>query len=228
MMNQENPLVEMRRLKVVLSTIVINVLAVCYFASVSWSDWKSGLILNLVDNFILITYLCYQQDRVMLDWMIFGIAVGVTELYADAWLVSGTHTLDYSIGGGPMLWYSPMWMPFAWEIVAIQLGYLGGYLWRRFGRIGLLMIGLIGAVNIPFYEEMARFTKWWTYSGCKTVLHTPYFIILGEFLIAIGLTIWAQDIEAGKWVRSVLNGIFGGILILISYMASYGLIEFFL
>ena len=48
--------------------------------------------------------------------------VGLAELLADAWLVDYTRTLDYSIGGGPMIWRSPVWMPQAWEVVAVQFG----------------------------------------------------------------------------------------------------------
>jgi len=34
----------------------------------------------------------------------FGLVAGIVELAADAWLVDGTRTLDYSVGGGPMIW----------------------------------------------------------------------------------------------------------------------------
>ena len=47
-------------------------------------------------------------------------------------------------------------MPLAWEVVAVQFGYIGLRLWERFGKVGLLMIALLGAINIPFYEEMAQ------------------------------------------------------------------------
>jgi hypothetical protein len=44
--------------------------------------------------------------------------------------------------------------------VAVQFGYIGLRLWEGFDKIGLLMIGLLGAINIPFYEEMARKIHW--------------------------------------------------------------------
>ena len=88
-------------------------------------------------------------------FLLFGIVVGFCELPADAWLVDYTRTLDYSIGGGPMIWRSPLWMPLAWEVLAVQFGYIGLRLWERFGKVGLVMIGLLGAINIPFYEEIS-------------------------------------------------------------------------
>jgi len=73
-----------------------------------------------------------------------------------------------------MLWRSPLWMPLAWEIVVVQFGYIGLRLMERFGTfIGLVGIGLIGAINIPFYEQIARRSHWWTYCGCRMVLATP-------------------------------------------------------
>jgi hypothetical protein len=41
---------------------------------------------------------------------------------------------------------------------------IGLRLWERFGKTGLLVIELLGAINIPFYEEMARRIHWWQYS----------------------------------------------------------------
>jgi len=68
--------------------------------------------------------------------------------------------LDYSIGGGPMIWRSPLWMLLAWEVVAVQFGYIGLGLWERFGKTDLLMIGLLGAINIPSYERDGAPNSW--------------------------------------------------------------------
>ena len=54
-------------------------------------------------------------------------------------------------------------------VVAVQFGYIGLRLWERFCRTGLLMIGLFGAINIPFYEEMARRIHSWQYSRCRMI-----------------------------------------------------------
>ncbi len=129
-------------------------------------------------------------------FLLFGVVVGLTELAADAWLVDYTRTLDYSIGGGPMIWRSPLWMPLAWEVVAVQFGYIGLRLWERFGKTGLLMIGLLGAINIPFYEEMARRIHWWQYSGCRMISYTPWYIIVGEFGIALVFALLARTPSA--------------------------------
>ncbi len=147
---------ERERLRVVIATVVINVVAVSLLTFAPWSDWRTGVALNVVDNCLLVGFALVRKDALLGRFLLFGLLVGFSELPADAWLVDHTRTLDYSIGGGPMIWRSPLWMPLAWEVVAVQFGYIGLRLWERFGKIGLLMIGLLGAINIPFYEEMAR------------------------------------------------------------------------
>jgi hypothetical protein len=221
--NDDNPArpLEPARLWVILATVAINVAAVSFLTLAPWSDWRTGLALNLFDNWLLIRFAVARRDAFLGRLLLFGVAVGFTELAADAFLVEYTRTLDYSIGGGPMLWRSPLWMPFAWEIVAVQFGYLGLRLWERFGALGLAMIGLLGAINIPFYEEMAKRIHWWQYHGCRMISGTPYYIILGELGIAIALAMLARRVRDGNVTSALLPGIAGGAAIFVCYVLAY-------
>ena len=216
---------DQKPLRVVLATIVINIVAVALLTFAPWSDWKTGLALSLIDNGLLLGYVMLRRGELLARLMLFGLAVGFTELLADAWLVDYTNTMDYSIGGGPMLWRSPIWMPFAWEIVAVQFGYVGLWLWQRYKDWGLVMIGIVGAINIPYYEEMARRINWWSYHNCRMISNTPYYIILGEFGIAIVLTILAKQILKGNWITALLAGIAGGIGIFLCYLIAYSITD---
>jgi hypothetical protein len=216
---------ESARLRVVLATIVLNVIAVLLFAMVPWSNWRTGLALNILDNIILIVHVIRRRDSFMAHLMVFGLVVGFVELAADAWLVQGTGTLDYSVGGGPMLWRSPIWMPLAWEIVAVQFGYIGYRLADRWGWAGLFATGILGAINIPFYEEMARRTNWWAYNNCRMFLHTPYYIIAGEYLIAVVLGVLANDLRKEKPGLTFGAGALAGIGVFICYGFAYELID---
>ncbi len=146
-------LLERERLVVVLSTVFINIVAVALLALAPWSDWKTGLGLNIIDNFILLAFIWRRHGGLLARFVLFGLVVGLIELAADAWLVDYTGTLDYSVGGGPMLWRSPIWMPLAWEVVAVQFGYIGLRLGERFGAAGLFGIGVLGAINIPYTKR---------------------------------------------------------------------------
>jgi hypothetical protein len=217
----EMPSSERERLLVVLATVAVNIAAVIVFAFVPWSNWRTGLGLNLVDNAIFMIYCLRRRDRMMGHLMIFGLAVGFVELAADAWLVDVTRTLDYSIGGGPMIWRSPIWMPFAWEIVAVQFGYIGMRLFEKWRVRGLLLAGVLGAINIPFYEEMALRIHWWSYSNCRMLLHTPYYIVLGEFLIVLCLALLARSVRREHFGRTLLAGALGGASIFGCYALAY-------
>ena len=212
---------ETRRLKIVCATIVINIVGVALFTFVPSSNWRTGLALNLFDNFLLTIFVIYRQDFFLGRLMLFGLALGFAELPADAWLVAQTQTLDYSIGGGPMIWRSPFWMPFAWEIVAVQFGCLGLWLRGKLGSIGLIVIGILGAINIPYYEEMAKRIHWWQYNGSRMVSNTPYYIILGELLIAVAMALLARPVRRGSSATAVLAGIGGGISIFVAYAVAY-------
>ena len=216
---------ERGRLRLVLATVAINILGVSLLTLAPWSDWRTGLALNLIDNALLIGFALLRHDVLLGRLLLFGLVLGLTELPADAWLVSSTRTLDYPIGGGPMLWDSPAWMPLAWEVVAVQFGYLGLRLWERLGGAGLVLIGILGAINIPFYEEMARKIHWWQYSGCRMLSFTPYYIIVGEFGIAIALAMLARVLRRGSWRAAILGGIAGGAAIFVCYFVSFGLTD---
>ncbi len=216
---------EPKRLRVVIATIVINVIAVALLVFAPWSDWRTGLALNLFDNALLLGFVWLHRDGLLTRFMIFGLAAGFAELAADAWLVDYTRTLDYSVGGGPMLWRSPAWMPFAWEVVAVQFGYLGLRLQEHFGKFGLFIIGALGAVNIPYYEEMARRIHWWKYGGCRMISGTPYYIIVGEFLIALTFALLVRKFRRGSMVSAVSTGLVAGAAIFISYAIAYGITD---
>ncbi|HEV2972808.1 MAG TPA: hypothetical protein VGY55_22765 [Pirellulales bacterium] len=213
------------RLFVILATIGINVVAVSLLVFAPWSGWRTALALNLIDNALLLGFMLRYRDVLMARLIVFGLSAGVVELVADAWLVGITGTLDYSIGGGPMLWRSPVWMPAAWEVVSVQFGYVGLRLWERFGASGLLLNGILGAINIPFYEEMARRTHWWQYSGCRMISGTPWYIILGEFAIAVLLGLLAIFVKRGGWRTSIAAGAAGGAGIFVAYAVAFTLIE---
>jgi Domain of unknown function (DUF6989) len=212
---------ECDRLRVVIATIVINIVAVSLLTFAPWSDWRTGVALNIVDNCLLVGVMLAKRDALLARFLRFGLIVGFTELAADAWLVDYTHTLDYSIGGGPMIWRSPFWMPLAWEVVAVQFGYIGLRLWEHFGKLGLFLVALLGAINIPFYEEMARRIHWWQYGGCRMISFTPWYIILGEFGIALVFALLARTLRRGSVCAAIVAGFAGGISIFACYAVAF-------
>jgi hypothetical protein len=101
---------------------------------------------------------------------------------------------------------------------------IGLRLWERFGKTGLLMIALLGAINIPFYEEMARRIHWWQYSPESVrgmIWFTPWYIILGEFGIAVVFALLARILRRDSWLAAVVCGFAGGASIFVCYAAAF-------
>ena len=213
------------RLRIVLLTVLVNVLGVTLLTLAPWSDWRTGVALNVIDNALLVGFALRRRDRFLGHLLGFGLVVGFTELVADARLVDYTRTLDYSVGGGPMLWRSPAWMPFAWEIVAVQFAVIGERLIRWRPGAGLLLTALLGAVNIPYYEEMARRIHWWRYSGCRMISGTPYYIIVGELFIPAALALLVPWVRRQRPGVTFAAGAVGGALIFAAYAAAFFLTE---
>ena len=105
------------------------------------------------------------------------------------------------------------------------VGYIGLRLWERFRFAGFVATGVLGTVNIPYYEEMARRIHWWEYSGCRMISNTPYYIIVGEFAIAMLLGFLAVRLRRGSWVAALLAGIGGGVAIFICYVLAYAVTD---
>jgi fluoride ion exporter CrcB/FEX len=214
------------RVRFAFTMILLNVLALVVFAFVPWSDWRTGLSLILLDNAILLLYAYVRRDGMIIRLILFGLLVGFLELVADAWIVAFTNSLDYSPGGGPLLWHSPIWMPLAWEIVAVHLGFIGMLLFERWKFPGLLLAGILGAGCFLFYEEMAFRCEWWRYHN--TVMfpgtNTPLAIIIGEFFIAMYIAYFATHTRHHDLRISFKAGACAGATTFISYAAPYWLI----
>jgi len=68
---------------------------------------------------------------------------------------------------------------------------------------------------------MARRIHWWQYNGCSMISFTPWYIILGEFGIAIVPALLARKLRRGSWRQAVLAGIGGGVSIFVCYAFAF-------
>lgn len=219
---------ERARLRTVLATIALSLGTVTYLYDRPWSDGRTAAALSLVSLGVFLAHIAYFRDRVVGRLLLFGLSLGMVELIADALCVRYTGTLDYSVARSPLLGLSPLWMPMAWMIVAAQIGYVGTCLMRRFGTGGgMVLTALLGAINIPFYEEMAYHASWWRYQHCRMLGHTPLYIIVAE--LTIGLTLgplagWAIR-RRSTWRDALAAGLVGGLSTIWGGLIGYGLVE---
>lgn len=153
--------------------------------------WVSISVLDYGMAVALTIYTIVRKEHLLGKLMIFGLVAGLLELPVDAWLVY-TGTLVYP-NDEPMLWESPMYMPVAWMLVLVQMGYLSFILLRWRGiYVATLGIFIIGASYIPLYEHLAFHADWWYYQNTPMVWNAPYYIILAEGLLctAIPAIMW--------------------------------------
>ena len=219
---------EAMRLWVVLGTVALSVATVGLLFDRPWSDGRTAAALSAVNLGLLTAHAVRFRDGVMARLLLFGLGLGLVELVADALCVRYTGTLDYSATHSPFVALSPFWMPAAWTVVAAQIGYLGSRLMRRLGTgWGIALTAGLGAVNIPFYEEMAYHAHWWRYDHCRRIGHTPIYIIVSEMVIGLTLgplAAWAM--RAGStWRDAAFAGALGGLSTIWGGLIGYGLVE---
>lgn len=155
----------------------------------------------------------------------FGLIAGVCELFTDFSGEVVAHSLHYP-PAEPMLWASPAYMPVSWMVVLAQIGYLA---WRLAALapprwLAMALTGLWGALNIPFYEEMAYHAGWWSYAHAPGLGHTPYYVMLFEGLIAAALPPLLADLQRHSPRAIALRGLLLGAWIPCAALASWLLI----
>ena len=171
--------------------------------------------------------LCRAWRPLLLRLLAFGLVAGICELFTDYAGETVAHSLSYP-PGEPMLWASPVYMPFSWMVVLAQIGYLA---WRLSALapipprwLAMALTGLWGALNIPFYEEMAYHAGWWRYASAPELGHTPYYVMLFEGLIGAMLPPLLAGVERRGPRAVLLRGLALGLWIPCAALVSWWLI----
>ena len=211
----------------VFATALLSLLTVVVAYDRPWSGgWLAG-VLALTNTALFLAQIACCRDAAMARLLVFGLTLGVVELVADALCVRFTGTLDYSVAHSPLIGLSPWWMPLAWMVIVSQIGFVGAWLMERVGPgRGVFLTALLGAVNLPFYEEMAFHAHWWQYQNCRFVGHAPVYVIVAELLIGATLAPLARRALGGPGVRAAfVAGLWGGLATVAGGLIGFGLIE---
>lgn len=176
-----------------------------------------------ISMFILISLFGYgNKDKFLQKLVFLGLVAGFVELIADNWLVNGISSLVYPFGE-PRIWASPNYMPFAWAVILVQVGYVSWLFTKNCSKLKIFIITfLIGACFIPVFETCAKYAEWWYYNPFKTMLfNTPLYIIVGEGLIAASLPFIYRNILKQNYFTVMLLGIAQGLWIFLAYYIAY-------
>ncbi|HEV7129565.1 MAG TPA: hypothetical protein VGN32_19175, partial [Ktedonobacterales bacterium] len=132
-------------------SVALNITA----ARLAWGWSTAAATDGVVGLYLLALAGCREWRPLLGRLLLFGLIVGLMELFTDAAGEQFAHSLVYP-AGEPLLWASPIYMPLSWALVLTQIGYLSWRLRGNFSvRLSMLLCGLWAGANIPFYEEMA-------------------------------------------------------------------------
>jgi hypothetical protein len=223
-----------RRIKFVLFTIgvllFVNISA-SLIPSTKW--WKSAVFAVALNLSLYAAYTARYRDWKLLRWLVVVVVAGFVELVADWWLVmragpilDGVQTGNLIYGEMPKIWKSPAYMPLAWAGVLVQIMALGVWLRGRLGMVkATLITALIGGINIPVYEMIARWAEWWIYVHVPmAVKNAPWYIIVGEFLCCLPLVWIGVRAERARVDRLILLGVLAGAGIFVAYWVAFQMV----
>jgi hypothetical protein len=187
--------------------------------------FESAFILAVGMYLIITAFAFITSDIFLKRLLLFGLIAGIVELFADKWLVQDINSLVYP-ENEPKIWCSPNYMPFAWAVVLIQVGYLGWMISTKKKMIeAMILCAIIGICFIPVFEQCAYYANWWYYNPCKMLLNTPWYIIVSEGLICFFLPIIFFFESKRSSLSSIGFGIAEGLWIFASYYIMYKIIE---
>ncbi len=201
-------------------TLVVTLLS-AHFKTGYWSAFVLATGMYGIMGLFALT----QNDLFLKQLLLFGLIAGSVELLADCWLVETAQNLVYP-ANEPKLFCSPNYMPFAWAVVLVQVGYLGYLISSKVKMLEAMLLSmLIGMVFIPVFEQCAYWAEWWYYKPCKMLLNTPWYIIMAEGIICFFLPAIFFVETKKRTIATILFGLAQGLLIFIAYYISYKLIE---
>jgi hypothetical protein len=169
-------------------------------ASIGHLGWKVAALSTALELLLVLGFVLWTRDPLIGRLLIFALVVGFGELPTDAFSVLVKGTLVYP-SGEPMLWASPLYMPFSWVAVMVQMGFIACWMTRRL-RTGwaMLLMALIGASYVPLFEYLAHSADFWYYQHCAMLFGvTPYYVILAEAVILGALPPLLKGIEDRPW-----------------------------
>ncbi len=161
--------------------------------------------------------------------LVFGLITGIAELITDWYHVVILKSLVYThLSFFPLL-ASPEYMPLGWMNVIVQMSYISLRLREEFNLtipVTMVIIGVLGVLNIPYYEEMAYNAGAWYYTAEWMIGRTPVWVFAAYFVEipwVVPITMKIEDIarkEDNSWGRQVIiatvvSGLMMGVIIFV-------------
>lgn len=151
--------------------------------------WKAASASVVIELAMLTAFSARHPEPLFGRLLVFGLAVGFTELLNDSWLIDrGILVYD---PGGPYVWQTPLYMPLSWALIFVTNGTVAVWLFEKLGALrSALAMFVLSGLYIPGFEALAAKADWWHYEKVKMLLGlAPDFVVLGEALLALPLPV---------------------------------------
>jgi len=174
---------------------------------------------------LLLAFVWHERDGALAKLLLFGLVVGFGELPADHFGVVVTETLVYS-PGGPHVWVTPLYMPFGWVVMMVQLGVLAMWLAPRWGTARACMaLAVLGGLNIPAHELLAKHAGIWHYQNTPMILGAvPHYVILAEAMLGMVIPLLLLRVASTSWRGILALGVVQSLAIYIAGRIAYALV----
>jgi hypothetical protein len=208
-------------------SIVMSVtgFVVSWLASQHHLGWKVAAALSYFEVALVCAYLLWTRDALIGHLLVFAAIVGFGELPSDAFSVLVKHTVVYA-PGEPMIWASPLYMPFTWMAVMVQMGFISWWLSRRM-KLWIVMglLAVLGGLYVPVYEYLAHGAGFYYYQNCRMLMGvTPYYVILAEALLCAALPPLVRRIDEQSWPWWIGLGVIESVIVLGVSVLAFGLV----
>lgn len=199
-------------------------LSLAGWASLTHAGWRVAALSTVLEVLLVGLFLVWTKDPLVLALLVFGLVTGFGELPSDAFSVLTMRTLVYP--GGPMLWASPLYMPFSWLAVMVQMGFIAWWLPGKVRMpVAILVMAAIGASYVPLFEYLAHSAGFWYYQDCRMLSGiTPYYVILAEALSLACLPPLVKGIERRSWSAWALLGLAESAVIYLASRLAFALV----
>lgn len=163
-------------------------------------------------------------DDLMQRLVAIGTIGGVLELLGDHFLVHVADSLVYPYLYPPVV-SSPVYMPFAWAILIVFMGYVALRLREEVGVVAAYLGPAVFAfVSESGYESLASQGGGWTYVSAPLgwLGHAPLFIVVAEAVMFASSYYWVKQhpVKGGLGIGLTINASYVGIYYLFVALSS--------
>ena len=214
------------RARVVGAALVTTVVAIPVFLQLPTSDWRTACVLFLCKDLVYAVYAIRFHDLWVQRILLFLAILTGFNFVEDWLLVACLKVTHYNLPEShpPTIWHTPVFGLLAWPAMAMELAILGAWLVGRLRWLGVLAACSLGMTLIPCYDELALRLHWWRYDNARLFLHTPYFVIVSESLLAGAIAWAALALQQVGSLRVLRIGVMVGIYLLAITYLSYRLL----